>query len=154
MDFDEQGNVTRITRKDEMVIKMPVDVHKLQRERRLPSEMSRRELFVRIKGEENSGRDILPLEVDYHLKLAFPFAAIVVSLLGLKFMYSSERSAETARSILLALGVGMSFWFLQNSFLALGRRGNLSPALSAWAANIILLAIVMWDVWRARVTSR
>jgi lipopolysaccharide export system permease protein len=154
MDFDEQGNVSGISRKDEIVIKMPVDVQKLQRERRLPGEMSRRELLVQIKGGENSGRDILPLKVDYHLKLAFPFAAIVVSLLGLKFMYSSERSAETARSILLALGIGMSYWFLQNSFLALGRRGNLSPLLSAWAANVVLLGIVAWDGWRARATSR
>lgn len=154
MDFDESGNVHGLSRQDEMLVNMPVDVQKLQRERRLPGEMSRRELLAQIRGQENSGRDILPLRVDYHVKLAYPFAALVVSLLGLKFMYSSERSAETARSILLALGIGMSYWFLLNSFLALGRRGNLSPLVSAWAANVVLLGIVLWDGWRAKATSR
>ncbi len=154
MDFDNEGNIRQHAHQDHLLIKIPVDVHKLQKERRMPSEMSRRELQSRINGEENSGRDILPLKVDYHVKLAFPFACLVVSLLGLKFIFSSERSAETAKSTLLAIGIGMSYWVLLNSFLALGRRGNLSPLLSAWAANIVLLAIVLWDGWRAKTTSR
>ena len=154
MKFDDQGNVIQHRKQDSMLIDFPIDVQKLQKERRMPSEMSRRELRSQLKGEENSGRDILPLKVDYHVKLAFPFAALVVSLLGLKFMYSSERSPETAKSILIALGIGMSYWVLLNSFLALGRRGNVSPLVSAWAANVILLVIVIWDGWRARAISR
>ncbi len=154
LDFDEQGNISKHSKKAQLVIQIPVDVHKLQKERRLPNEMSRKELLTRIKAEDNSGRDVLPLKVDYQLKLAFPFAALVMSLLGLKFMYTSERSAENTKSIFLALGIGFSYWFLLNSFLALGRRGSLTPGLSAWAANFVLLGIVVWDGWRARVTSR
>jgi lipopolysaccharide export system permease protein len=153
-DFNRDGAIVRQYRQPEVILDLPVDVSKLRKERRLPSEMSRRELGALIKSSENSGRDILPLKVDYHLKLAFPFAALVVSLLGLKFMYSSERTAETARSILAAFGIGMSYWFLLNAFLAFGRRGNLSPWASAWAANAILLVVVVTDAWRARSISR
>ncbi|MEY4631696.1 MAG: hypothetical protein RIQ81_1816 [Pseudomonadota bacterium] len=153
-DFNVDGSIARQFKQPELRLNLPIDVKKLRKERRLPSEMSQRELSALIKSSENSGRDILPLQVDYHLKFAFPFAALVVSLLGLKFMYTSERTAETARSILAAFGIGMSYWFLLNAFLAFGRRGNLTPWASAWAANVILLAVVLLDSWRARTTSR
>lgn len=152
--FDGNGGVSSQDYVPSIKMNLPIDVKKLAKERRLPSEMSRRELAFQITSTQNTGQNILPLQVDYHVKLAYPFAALVVSLLGLKFMYSSERSADTAKSILLALGIGMSFWFLLNSFMAMGRRGTVLPVVGAWGANIVLSAIAFWDIWRARVTSR
>lgn len=152
--FDENGAISAQKRISALEMRLPIDVKKLARERRLPAELSRRELGYQITSNRNTGQDVLPLQVDFHLKLAYPFAALVVSFLGLKFMYSSERSAETAKSILIALGIGMSYWFLLNSFMALGRRGTLPPVVSAWAANVVLAVVAFWQTWRARLISR
>ena len=59
--------------------------------------------------------DILAYQVDLQIKLAFHLASFVVCLIGLKFGYKSERSMETAKGILLAIAIGISYWFILNS---------------------------------------
>ena len=93
----------------------PFAPDKLVIDRRLPNELSLRELLEKIHRGQLSGVDVLNLEVDFQVKLAFYFAAFVVSLIGLRFGYTSERSTETAKGILLAIAIGISYWFILNA---------------------------------------
>ncbi len=128
---------------------LPFDPSKMLKERRKSEELSLFELREKIQSAKRTGADFISYQVDFHVKLAFYFAAFVVSLIGLKFGYRSERSVETARSVLLAIGVGISYWFLLNSGKALAKRGILMPIVGAWLADVLILSLGVFSIWRA-----
>jgi len=130
----------------------PVKPQELKHERRLPNEMSLVELDRIIERGTLSGIDTVGYEVDMHVKFAFHFASFIVSLIGLKFGYRSERSLETARGILLALAIGVSYWFILNAGRALGKRGTLPPFAAAWLANVMIFVISWVSILKTRKT--
>jgi lipopolysaccharide export system permease protein len=146
------GSVLDIEKNNSLALNLPIDPSKLKKERRRPDELSLRELNELIDRGERQGSDVLPEKIAFHVKLAYPFAALVVSLMGLSFGYRSERSSETVRSILLAFGIGISYWFILSATKALGTRGDLSPALAAWLANLFILTITFFSVLRVNRT--
>ncbi len=148
--FWPNGTISFSEKVDFMPVMIPVEPKKLKRERRLPNELSLWELMEVISKGGSSGMDILSYQVDMHVKFAFHFASFVVCLIGLKFGYKSERSVETAKGVLLAIAIGISYWFILNSGRALGKRGTLTPFLAAWAANFIILGISWLSIIRAR----
>ena len=129
---------------------IPVEPSKLRKERRKPNEMSFLELSHLIDRGRRLGMDVLAYRVDYHLKFAFPLAAFVVSLIGLKFAFRSERTTETVRGMLLAFIVGLSYWFFMSAARALGLRGDVHPVITAWAANLLILSVSGFQFWRFR----
>jgi lipopolysaccharide export system permease protein len=103
-----------------------------------------------VKRGDESGADTVTYKVDYHTKMAYPFAAFVVSLIGLKFGYQSERTTETAKGVVLALAIGISYWFIHSVATATGRVGDIPPVIAAWTANVVVFGITVFDAWRAR----
>ena len=148
--FWPNGTLSYTENTDAYPVMIPIDPSKMQKERRLPNEMSSIELFDAIKLKEASGAEVLGYKVDFHVKFAFHFASFVVSLIGLKFGYKSERSMETARGILLAIIIGVSYWFILNGMRALGMRGTLPPFVAAWSANFIIFGIACFSILRTR----
>jgi lipopolysaccharide export system permease protein len=59
---------------------------------------------------------------------------------------------ETAKGILMAIAIGVSYWFILNSGRALSKRGSLPPWIGAWAANVIILVVSWISIIRARRT--
>ena len=148
--FWPNGTLSYTEKADFIPLDIPAEPTKLKRERRLPNELSLMELNEIINKGASSGQDVLSLSVDMQIKMAFHFAAFVVSLIGLKFGYKSERSMETAKGILLAIGIGVSYWFFLNSGRALGKQGELPPIVAAWSANFIVLAMASISIFRSR----
>ncbi|MDA9951578.1 LptF/LptG family permease [Oligoflexaceae bacterium] len=130
-------------------VMFPVAPKKLKRDRRSASQMNLAELDENITRGEDSGIDTLSLKTDYHVKFAFAFAAFVVSLMGLKFAFASERSVESAKSVLIAVLIGMSYWVLLTTLTALGRQGTLTPFVAAWGANFVITIVALSTIWRA-----
>jgi len=129
---------------------LPVEPTKLQRDLRKPNELSIQELYDTVSLGEKSGLNTLPYKVDFHGKIAYPFAAFVVSLIGLKFGYKSERTTETAKGMLLAFFIGISYWFILSSGRALGLRGDIPPVVAAWLPNVVIFSITLIDALRGR----
>ncbi|SME88718.1 LPS export ABC transporter permease LptG [Pseudobacteriovorax antillogorgiicola] len=150
--FWPNGTLSYTEEQDFLSLEIPAEPKKLKRERRLPNELSLSELNDIISKGSSSGQDILSYRVDMHVKMAFHFASFVVSLIGLKFGYKSERSMETAKGILLALGIGLSYWFFLNSGRALSKQGEVPPILGAWSANFIVLGLSWLSIIRTRKT--
>lgn len=148
--FKRNGTVDRVEKIESLDLQIPVEPKKLRKDRRKPNEMSLAELSEAIQRGEKSGIDALPYQVDYHGKIAYPFAAFVVSLIGLKFGYKSERATETVKGVLLAFFIGISYWFFLSAGRALALRGNLHPLISAWLPNFIILCAVFLDTLRSR----
>jgi lipopolysaccharide export LptBFGC system permease protein LptF len=148
--FSPYGTILAHRKQDTLLSYFPLELKHLREDRRRGIEMGVGELYTLISRGKASGLNVTAYEVDMHVKIAFYFAAFIVALLGLKFGFRSERTMETARSIAVALGVGVSYWLILNLGIALGKRETLSPFFAAWLANIIIFSIVLRELWKTR----
>lgn len=148
--FKRIGTLDRIEELGDLTLELPIEPTKLKKDRRKSGELGLRELSDLVQRGEQSGADVLQYKVDFHGKLAYPFAAFVVSLIGLKFGYKSERATETAKGVLLAFFIGISYWFVLSAGKALGVRGAIHPFVSAWMPNVVVLTIIGFDAWIGR----
>lgn len=149
--YHRDGTQDRSESHISMQIKLPMEPSKLTKEYRKPNELSLFELKDLIRRGDETGADTLKLKVDFHVKLAYPFAAFVVSLIGLRFGYTSERAKDTAIGVVLAFAIGIFYWFILSSMRALGNHGDLHPFVAAWTANVVIFGISVFNAWKARM---
>lgn len=140
--------VSSYSQSDRMMADLPISPFRMKAERRRPDEMSITELGALIQQGQKYGKDVIALRVAWHVKWAYPLAAFVISFLGLKFGFRFERTTETVRSVLMAMALGMSYWFVLSASRALGMAGTIHPFLAGWAANFVVGAFVSYQVWR------
>jgi lipopolysaccharide export LptBFGC system permease protein LptF len=78
-----------------------------------------------------------------HRKISFPFVAVVMTLIGVPFAVTTGR-----RGALYGIGIGIflaiTYWGLFIIFTAIGGAGMLTPALAAWAPNVMFLCIASY----------
>ncbi len=86
-----------------------------------------------------SGFDVVSYRVALHRKIAFPFVALVMTLIAVPFAVTTGR-----RGALFGVGLGLllaiSYWGLSAVFGAIGGAGLLSPPLAAWAPNVLFVS--------------
>ncbi len=148
--FWPKGAVSFSDVKDFMVLRLPFEPSKLIKERRSPSELSSLELLDSINKGSRSGLDIVNFRLELYQKIAFYFAPLIVCLISLKFGYKSERVMETAKSVLVAVSIGMSYWFIASAGKALASRGLVPPMVGAWAANLIVFTFSVLNLLKER----
>ncbi len=96
-----------------------------------------------------SGFDVVPYLVALHRKVSFPFVAVVMTLIGVPFAVTTGR-----RGALYGIGIGIflaiTYWGLFIIFTAIGGAGMLTPALAAWAPNVMFLCIATYLMMTVR----
>jgi LPS export ABC transporter permease LptG/LPS export ABC transporter permease LptF len=101
--------------------------------------MSYGELSEYVTQLQKSGYYAVPYQVQLQKKVAFPFVALIMTLLAIPFAVTTGRSGA-----LYGVGIGIAlaivYWTGQSMFGAMGGAGLLSPVLAAWAPNIIFTA--------------
>ena len=78
--------------------------------------------------------------VEFHKKLAIPFACLVFALLGVPMAVTTSRNGKGI-SVSLALGVYLIYYLFLVSGEKFADRGKMDPMLAMWSANLVLLAI-------------
>ncbi len=101
-----------------------------------PEDMTYLELSRYIDSRRRGGGDTLEDEVYLRLKLAFPFANLIIVLFGAP-LATISRKGGTAANFGVSLLVFILFWGFIHISRAIGESGAVSPLLSAWMANII-----------------
>lgn len=90
--------------------------------------------YVADLGE--SGYDVRRYQVDLQRKVAFPFVTLVMTLIAVPFAVTTGR-----RGALYGIGIGivmaLTYWTLISVFAAIGAGGLMTPALAAWAPNLL-----------------
>jgi LPS export ABC transporter permease LptF/LPS export ABC transporter permease LptG len=98
--------------------------------------MTYRELKGYIAELKASGYHVVPYQVQLQQKLAFPFVAIIMTLLAVPFAVTTGRSGA-----IYGIGVGLVLAIVYRTALALfgalGSGGWVDPTLAAWAPNIL-----------------
>ncbi len=87
--------------------------------------------------------------VKYHTKLSFPFACLIVILIGVPLSAQKKRSGialEAGISIL----VGFLYMGVQQVFGTLGYKGAVNPILAAWMPNMIFFAVGLYMLFKAQ----
>jgi len=96
-----------------------------------------------------SGFNVVPLTIELHKKLAFPFVTVVMTLLAIPFGMTAGK-----RGTLYGIGIGivlaLSYWIVGGAFAAIGKAGILSPIMAGWAPNILAAGSAAYLLLTAR----
>lgn len=95
-----------------------------------------------------SGSRDTKIWVDYHLRLSFPFATVIMVLLGASLSLRIVRGSHLALGIGATLFLGFAYWTLLRAGQSLGYAGALPPPVAAWLANIVFGAIGLVLFWK------
>lgn len=79
-----------------------------------------------------------------HTKIASPFAALIMVLLGIPFALRSGRSGGIAMGIGAGIGIGFAYFMVNALLLSYGRSGVLPPFAAAWGANFLFMTTGVW----------
>lgn len=101
-----------------------------------PGEMNFRELRAYVERLRASGARVSNYLVDLHVKLAFPFACIIVVLIG-GALATRMRMQSAALGFGLTLAIAYLYYAIMRSGQALGHSGVLPPYLAAWLGDVI-----------------
>jgi lipopolysaccharide export system permease protein len=104
---------------------------------RAPEELSFLVLREWIRDLTQKGIDASEYLVDLHLKLALPFASLVLAMVGASIGGRVRRHPSLAAIIGLGLAVGFAYWVVFGFASSFGRNGVLPPIVAAWAANLV-----------------
>lgn len=135
--YDQHGLLVREEVKPSMTAALPFKLTWLQREQRKALELTRLELKQLIVSRHERGENTLGQQVDLHLKIAYPCAALFVVLLGLRFGFTYQRRA--LQGVLATFVIGFTYWLLLGICTTLGRVGIVEPFTASWLANTVLL---------------
>jgi lipopolysaccharide export system permease protein len=79
-----------------------------------------------------------------HTKIASPFAALIMVLLGIPFALRNSRSGGIAMGIGASIGIGFAYFIVNAVLLSYGRSGVLPPVVAAWGANALFMLSGIW----------
>jgi LPS export ABC transporter permease LptG/LPS export ABC transporter permease LptF len=83
--------------------------------------------------------DIRAARIELNTRFSYPFACLVLMLIGVPLGLSSKRGGKSTGFVLTLLLV-FAYYLLTNIGVAFAKSGKLSPFLGVWAANIIFAA--------------
>lgn len=101
-----------------------------------PEQMSYKELSLFIKEVERNGSKPDRWLVDLYLKIAIPFANLIIVLFGAP-LSSPKRRGSTATGFGISLAICFIYFGIVKTAQAMGQAGTLDPLFAAWIANII-----------------
>lgn len=134
----------------EKTITMNEDLKDIQSTSNAAEIMSLSELSRFIDRNKEAGLDTLRYEVDYHAKFGFAFASFVMSLVGVPFSVSRQRSGGAFVNLGICLALAFGYWVAYSSAIALGTHGALPPLVAAWGPNLMAIGLAWIFLRRLR----
>lgn len=148
-DYDRRGRVKVEAPVSEVALHIDRSIIEYFSEQYGSAELPAEKLRQQIELGAKSGLDVRRKTVDYHMKLAIPFACVVLALLAAPLSMSWAPAGSFVGLLLTVLLV-----FLYNGALgwtrALGNNGSLPPEVAAWLPNALFLAVGIVLVARQR----
>ena len=145
----DEGQVFEVTGKGEprllfrferQKLALNISPEQLRRSTKKPADMSARELWDYAGQARAGGADITRLWVVFHLKLAVPWACMIMAVLGASFgAFRSGRSGSSA-GFGLSVIIVFAYYMIMSICRALGESGSMAPLLAAWTPNGIFFA--------------
>ncbi len=106
--------------------------------------LSFRELNRYASTLERGGYDAGRFKTLMYAKIAVPFAACVMVLLGIPFALKTGRSGGAAKGIAFTVAIGFTYFMLHALIVSYGKSGALPPLVAAWGANLLFVLAGIW----------
>jgi len=94
-----------------------------------------RRLLDRARAPGGKPADARIAQIELNRRLAYPFACLVLMLIGVPLGLSSKRGGKSTGFVLTLLVV-FAYYLMFNVGLAFAKNGKVSPFMGVWAANI------------------
>lgn len=104
-------------------------------------EMSFLQLYRYINRVKSEGYQVLTYLVDWHAKIALPFACLIMALLGASLTFSGRLKEGLPLSIALGIGIAFVYYIAFSFCVSLGYVGLLPPLVAVWVVNWIWLCL-------------
>ncbi len=114
-----------------------------------PEELTLTELKAYAADRIRTGNDPTRIEIEFHSRIAFAFAGLIVVLLGVPLSIN-RRTGSLAIQFGISLVVTFLYLVFMKIFQAMGKNGIFNPILTAWSANIIFLIAAAVNLVRER----
>lgn len=112
-------------------------------------EMTNPEILTRISEEKQAGLDPRRSITEYHSRLAFCFASLIVVFFGVPLSANKRKGGMAVQfgvNVLVAF-VYMAFMKISQAF---GKNGSINPILTAWFSNGVFLLAATINIFRVR----
>ena len=130
------------------VPKMPVDLNlKIEDLQLLDQDADNMSFLVLKEYAENLKRGGYQAYRYYtlmHTKMAAPFAALIMVVLGIPFALRNRRSGSINIGIGASIGISFVYFVVNAVLLSYGRSAVLPPVVAAWGANVIFMTGGIW----------
>jgi lipopolysaccharide export system permease protein len=113
-----------------------------------PGELNIAQLYSEIQQLKQSGSDNHLESVEFHKKIALPFACVILAVLGVPWGWSLGKYSGVASSFGICMLVAFIYIGGMQIFQTLGTSGTLSPFVSMWTANILFGLGSLWMLFR------
>lgn len=110
-------------------------------------ELTLREIWSLIQMKQAAGLETHPEWVAFHMRIAFPFANVILMLFAFPLALESRgrgRSWGFGVSLLFAF----AYWTMLQTSQIIGQTGRLDPFLSAWFPNLVFLSMGLVQFFR------
>lgn len=111
-------------------------------------DMTGREILRRIRKLQQIGAPRDREEVAFQMKLALPFANLLVIALAIPFALRSGRKGRT-QTFTYALAVTFFYWGFISICQSLGEQGRIPAWMAAWTANVVFTGFAGWMLYQA-----
>lgn len=139
-EIDAEGFVEREVRATTLAFPMLEGTEAFFGNQRTTDEMNRAELGEHIRLFQRSGIDVRPFLVDYHMKLALPFASVVLSMFAAPLSLWGGRHGWVF-GLGAAIGLAFVYYTLMALFRSLGANGVLPPLVAVWLGNALFAGV-------------
>ncbi len=142
---DDNETLTRFAQKDTVLNMHPNDFRMDTYQMDLMNYTQLRNFIKRerIKGSES----IVFYEVEQYRRTAFPFATIILTLIGAAL---SSRKAKGGTGLHLGIGLSLSFGFIvfMQITTTFATKGSFHPLVAVWIPNIIFMIIGVYLIYK------
>ena len=145
---NREGEVSLLLRFERQRLALRMSPDQLQRRTRKPADMSAHELWSYITQAEDMGADLSKLWVMFHLKLAVPWACVIMAVLGAGFGASRRGRSGGGVGFGISVVLVFAYYVVMSLCRALGEAGNIPALIAGWGPNIVFLVVALFFAWR------
>jgi lipopolysaccharide export system permease protein len=108
-----------------------------------PEALSITDLFYFVQGLKERGEQSYRYELLFWQKLMVPISAAIMIVLGMPFVFGSQRSVSSGKRITMGVLAGVTFYVVSQLIAHMGSVQQWPPMLIAAAPSIIVIAILL-----------
>ncbi|WP_245522702.1 LptF/LptG family permease [Thermanaerovibrio velox] len=129
-------------------LRLDVEPSKVEAQSSEPNQMTVFEIAEQVGLMEKQGVDPVKLRVMMHLRLAVPWASLVLAVVGASAGVRPQRSGSAGVGLGLSVVIVFLYYVVLSFCQSLGEASYMPAVVSAWVPNLLFGAAGLWMVRR------